>query len=160
LPKKTETPAVKETKETKETKVIKESPTSEKPKKGDTAKKPKEPLQFDTKSHFFGVFSYGDKRSFTYNFVNVSDQNIEIDLANGCECMTIDWSRGVIKPGEKGFVKALMDSGKRENFGEGKTDEVDDNINVILVNKDPVTKGPIIIQLPYTAKIKGTNSKK
>lgn len=120
-------------------------------------KKKKEPLlKFTPTSHFFGVFTYGDKRSFTFNFVNTSNENVEIELASGCECMSIDWTHGIIKPGDKGFVSSMFDSKKRDNYGPGKSDDVDDNINVILTNKNPDTGGPMYIQLGYTAKIKGT----
>ncbi len=106
-------------------------------------------VKFDNKSHNFGVIPKGDKRAFTYYFTNVSDVDVEIDLANGCDCMTLDWTKSPIKPGQKGFLKAVIDSNKKE-----KGEEQNDNINVILTNQDPKTKTPIIYQLGYQFKIK------
>ena len=117
--------------------------------KAPAKKKAKELLKFDAMSHFYGVIPHGDKRAFTYNFTNVSDENVEIDLVNGCDCMTIDWTKGVIKPGGKGYVKALMNT---ESKSPG--DDVQDNLNVILTNINPETKSNVIIQLGYTAKVK------
>jgi hypothetical protein len=109
---------------------------------------PKELLKFDDMSHFYGNIPHGEKRNFVYNFTNVSKENVEIDLANGCDCMTIDWTKGVIKPGGKGYVKALMNTESKD-----PGDDVNDNINVILVNTKPDGKSPIIYQLGYTAKV-------
>ncbi len=106
-------------------------------------------LKFTDEKHFYGIIPHGDKRAFTYNFTNVSSVDVEIDLCNACECMTLDWTKGVIKPGEKGFVKALLDSTPKD-----KGEQVDDNINIILTNKNPETKSSIIYQLGYTAKVK------
>lgn len=106
-------------------------------------------LKFDATSHNYGVIPYKDKRSFTFNFTNVSDQDVEIDLCNACDCMTLDWTKGVIKPGGKGYIKTVLDTTPKS-----KGEDVDDNINVILQNMDPVKKTPVIYQLGYKAKVK------
>lgn len=109
-----------------------------------TVTKTSELLKFDTKSHDYGTLTKGEKRSFTYTFTNISKENVEIDLANGCDCMTLDWTRSVIKPGGKGEVKVMVDSNKRD-----KGDDETDNINVILTNINPKTKSAVIYQLGY-----------
>ncbi|HMG15970.1 MAG TPA: DUF1573 domain-containing protein [Saprospiraceae bacterium] len=113
-----------------------------------TAKKP-DLLKFDVKSHDYGTITKGEKRTFTYTFTNISKENVDIDLANGCDCMTLDWTKSIIKPGGKGEVKVMVDSNKRD-----KGDDENDNINVILTNTDPKTKNPIIYQLGYHYLIK------
>ncbi len=106
-------------------------------------------LKFDVKSHDYGTIIKGEKRTFTYTFTNISKENVEIDLANGCDCMTLDWTKSVIKPGGKGEVKVMVDSNKRD-----KGDDENDNINVILTNQNPKTKSAIIYQLGYHYLIK------
>lgn len=106
-------------------------------------------LKFDATSHNYGVIPYKDKRSFTFNFTNVSNVDVEIDLCNACDCMTLDWTKGVIKPGGKGSIKTVLDTTPKS-----KGEDVDDNINVILLNQDPVKKTPVIYQLGYKAKVK------
>lgn len=106
-------------------------------------------LKFDATSHNYGVIPYKDKRSFTFNFTNVSNVDVEIDLCNACDCMTLDWTKGIIKPGGKGSIKTVLDTTPKS-----KGEDVDDNINVILQNMDPVKKTPIIYQLGYKAKVK------
>lgn len=106
-------------------------------------------LKFDINTHNYGVIPKGDKRAFTYYFTNISDDDVEIETATGPEGMTIDWTKSVIKPGQKAYVKAVVDSNKKE-----KGDDVEDNIKVKLVNQDPKTKTSVIYQLGYHFKIK------
>lgn len=137
----------------------KEEPKSDS--KGTTAASEKEPklkptksysgpslLRFDPTAHNYGVIPYKDKRSFTYQFTNVSDQDVEIDLCSACECMTLDWTKGVIKPGGKGTIKAVLDTTPKS-----KGEDVDDSINVML-NTVGDKSVPFIYTVGYKAKVK------
>jgi len=71
-----------------------------------------------------------------------SNEDIEIDIVDACECTTLDWTRSKIKPGEKGQITISFDSGKKD---------VIENISVdiTLWNTDPKTGGPVMDAVSY-----------
>ena len=67
-------------------------------------------MTFNTKKTDFGNIKMGDKPVFTYEFTNTGTQPLDIELVDGCSCTELDWTRITVKPGEKGFVKALYNT--------------------------------------------------
>jgi len=89
-------------------------------------------MTFDAMEQDFGKVKKGEIITTTYKFENTGTEDIKIELVSGCECTTLDWPRKTIKPGEKGEIEVIFDSGKKE---ESETVEIDVN----LENIDPKT---------------------
>lgn len=96
----------------------------------------------------FGALRRGETREKTFFFVNQGDTPVTIDMANACDCMTLDWTALPVPPGGKGKIHAIFDTAKKE-----PGDVVNDYINVILANKHPGTEHPVIYELNYRARI-------
>lgn len=90
-----------------------------------------------------GAVKRGDKRTFTYDFKNTGTEDVEIDIVSSCDCTTLDWTRGVIKPGEKARILATFDSTEKE-----ASETVD--VDVYLKNIDPRWDAGYLIVLDYT----------
>lgn len=94
-------------------------------------------MTFNTKITDFGSIKTGDKPVFTYEFTNTGTQLLDIELVDGCSCTELDWTRTSVKPGEKGFVKALYNTLKAEPEDHKKP--LDKSINVVLKQRHPKT---------------------
>lgn len=89
-------------------------------------------MTFDAMEQDFGKVKKGDIITTVYKFENTGTEDIKIEIVSGCECTTLDWPRKIIKPGEKGEIEVIFDSGKKE---ESETVDIDVN----LENIDPKT---------------------
>ncbi|MFT5645645.1 MAG: hypothetical protein ACI976_000318 [Aureispira sp.] len=74
--------------------------------------KPRTTLAFDKPTMKIGPVKFGDVEEYTLEFTNTGKNDFKVfHLEGGCICTEpIDWSRGAIKPGEKGFIKFKFDS--------------------------------------------------
>lgn len=99
-------------------------------------------VTFDTELIELGSVKKGDIKTFVYNFTNTGKEDIEIDLVSGCDCTTLDWTRGIIKPGEKGKIDVKFDSGKKE---ESETVSVE----MYLKNIDPRIDASYLYMVEY-----------
>ena len=100
-------------------------------------------LSFDKEHLDLGEVKKGEKRTFEYHFTNSGTENIEIEIVSGCDCTTLDWTRGVIKPGEKGIIDVIFDSTEKE---ESETVDVD----IYLENINPKSDSNYLFVLDYT----------
>jgi hypothetical protein len=102
------------------TTVVKKRPVQKKktattPKAAATAQAESKPIMtFKTKYVNFGKIKTGDKPSQTFEFTNTGNADLDIDIVSGCECTELDWTRTTVKPGQKGFVKAIYNTLKAE----------------------------------------------
>jgi Protein of unknown function (DUF1573) len=71
-------------------------------------------ITFSTKYVNFGKIKTGDKPSQTFEFTNTGNADLDIDIVSGCDCTELDWTRSTVKPGQKGFVKAIFNTVKAE----------------------------------------------
>ena len=71
-------------------------------------------LKFDSRLIDLGEVKKGLKVSMEFHFENISHEPISIDLVSACECTEVDWPVKVFEPGEKGTLKAVFDSSKKE----------------------------------------------
>ena len=81
----------------------------------------------------FGRMKQGDKKAFTFTFINTGTADLEIEMVSACECTTVEYPTKPIKPGQKGQIKMLFDS----------TDEpgmIEKTLDVIHNCKPPVTE--------------------
>lgn len=100
-------------------------------------------LTFDKESIELGEVVRGEKKTFEYHFTNTGKDDIEIAIVSGCDCTTLDWTRGVIKPGEKGKIDVIFDSTEKEN-----SETVD--VDIYLENINPISDSQYLIVLDYT----------
>lgn len=72
-------------------------------------KQPK--LSFKISKVYFGNIYEGDTLRYTYHFTNSGNLPLKIINVNAsCGCTTPEWSKELVQPGEKGFVKIKFDS--------------------------------------------------
>lgn len=105
--------------------------------------KEKDLMTFDTMQIALGEVVRGDKKEMIFPFTNTGDEDIEIELVSSCECTTIEYPRGPIKPGDGGKLEVVFDSTEKE-----ESEVVD--IDVILKNTQAGTDIPIMIFLSYS----------
>ncbi len=68
-------------------------------------------IKFDETAHLFGVIKEGEKASYSFKFKNTGKSDLLIVSANAsCGCTVPEYPKGIIKPGEEGFVKVVFDS--------------------------------------------------
>ena len=68
-------------------------------------------ITFEESKHFFGVIKEGDHAAYSFKFKNTGDGDLLIANATAsCGCTVPDYPKGIIKPGEEGFVKVKFDS--------------------------------------------------
>ncbi len=99
-------------------------------------------MQFKERTIDFGAVKKGEKRNYTFEFTNAGDAPLTIELVSACECTTTEWTRGGIKPGQKGKIDIIFDS---ESKDEAETIEIE----IFLEQKEPDTGYPIIERLQY-----------
>jgi hypothetical protein len=99
-------------------------------------------LQWDKKFVEYGKVKKGEKRETTYTFTNVSKEDIKIEMCSACDCTTLDWTRRVLKPGEKGTINAIFNSAEKD---EQETIP----ITIILENRDPIMHYPIVDEVKF-----------
>jgi len=100
-------------------------------------------LTFEKENIELGKVKKGEKRTFEYTFENTGTDNIEIEIVSGCDCTTLDWTRGIIKPGESGVIDVIFDSTEKE-----ASETVD--VDIYLKNINPVSDSQYLIVLDYT----------
>ena len=78
----------------------------------------------------FGKVKKGEKRHATYEFQNVGNESLIIDIATSCHCTTLEYPQGVeIAPGRAGTFKVTFDSAEKEKSGV-------QDITIVLKNED------------------------
>jgi peptidoglycan-associated lipoprotein len=95
-----------------------------------TPAKPSPLVTWDKKMIDIGKVKQGDKRTMFFEFTNVSDKPIKIDIVDACECTKVDFPRGQIAAGAKGRLDVVFDS-KEKTAGETI------GINVVFENTRP-----------------------
>jgi len=100
-------------------------------------------LTFEKENIELGKVTKGEKKTFEYTFKNTGTDIIEIEIVSGCDCTTLDWTRGEIKPGESGVIDVIFDSTEKE-----ASETVD--VDIYLKNINPVSDSQYLIVLDYT----------
>ena len=100
-------------------------------------------LTFEKKHIELGEVKRGDSRTFQYHFTNTGTETIEIAIVSGCDCTTLDWTRGKIAPGKKGVIDVIFDSTEKE-----ASETVD--VDIYLENINPKTDSQYFFILDYT----------
>ncbi len=100
-------------------------------------------LTFEKENLELGEVKRGEKRTFQYTFTNTGTETIEISIVSGCDCTTLDWTRGKIKSGEKGIIDVIFDSTEKE-----ASETVD--VDMYLKNINPKSDNQYLFVLDYS----------
>jgi len=99
-------------------------------------------MTFENEHLDIGKVKRGEIKKFDFVFTNTGTEVIEIDIASGCDCTTLDYPKNKIFPGKKGTIHVTFDSGKKE---ESETVDVD----LYLKNLNPKTGQRILKIIDY-----------
>ena len=100
-------------------------------------------LTFEKEHITLGDVKKGDKKTFQYTFTNTGTETVEISIVSGCDCTTLEWTRGEIKSGEKGIIDVIFDSTEKE-----ASETVD--VDMYLKNINPKSDSQYLFVLDYT----------
>ena len=100
-------------------------------------------MQFKQTLVDLGKVKKGEKRTYTYEFVNAGTADLKIDLISVCDCTTIvdDPTGRTFKPGQKGKIEIIFDSSEKD---ESETIDID----IFLANTDKNGR-PVMVTLQY-----------
>ncbi len=104
-------------------------------------------MHFDKRVFDMGEVKKGELREHTFHYTNMGDTTLEIDLVQVCECTEREYSPTVVKPGEKGWIKVILDSSKAAE------DQDYSDVDIYLKNIDPEIDAPIFERVKYTFKV-------
>jgi peptidoglycan-associated lipoprotein len=99
-------------------------------------------LKFDTRVHDMGTLKKGEVREYTFHFTNIGEVSADIDIVSVCECTSYELGPSLVKPGEKGWLKVIFDSNKKDESG-------DSDVDVFLKNIDPEFDAPIMERVKF-----------
>ncbi len=78
----------------------------------------------------FGKVKKGEKKETTYQFQNIGNEPLIIDIATSCHCTTMEYPQGKeILPGKGGVFVVVFDSAEKEKSGV-------QDITIVLKNED------------------------
>ncbi len=100
-------------------------------------------MHFAERSVDFGEVKKGEKRQYTYTFVNRGDTPLIISGIAACDCTSTEFSTDAVPPGGKGKIEVTFDSSEKD---EAETITLD----IILDNAVPETGNPIIERIQYS----------
>lgn len=100
-------------------------------------------MTFENEHINLGKVKRGEIRNFDYVFTNTGSETIEIDIASGCDCSTLDYPTHPIKPGQKAKIHVKFDSAKKEH-----SETVD--VDLYLKNLNPKTGQRVFKILDFT----------
>lgn len=92
---------------------------------------PKPIISFTKNNIELGQIKKGETREITYEFVNTGNADLAIELVTACKCTELDWTQEIVKPGEKGTIRAVFDS---TDVALGELKKTID----IIANTDPI----------------------
>ena len=61
-----------------------------------------------------GAVKKGEKKTLFFEYTNTSNEDIQIEIVDACECTKVDFPRGAIKPGGKGRLDVVFDSADKD----------------------------------------------
>lgn len=99
-------------------------------------------MTFDNEHLDIGKVKRGEIKKFDFVFTNTGTEIIEIDIASGCDCTTLDYPKHKILPGKKGTIHVTFDSAKKE-----ASETVD--VDLYLKNLNPKTGQRILKIIDY-----------
>jgi len=101
-------------------------------------------LKFIQETADLGAVQQGEKKKYIFEFNNMGEADLIIDLATACECTELDWPRDPIPPGKSGMIEVEYDSSEKEGQQEVTVD--------VIANTDP-----IVTQATFTVFVEKIN---
>jgi len=86
-------------------------------------------LKFKSEKIELGEITKGELIKGSFDFTNVSDKDVIIDLVSTCECTEAIWSEDIISPGETGQIAFIFDSSKKDEVEPIDVDVILKNMN-------------------------------
>ena len=71
-------------------------------------------IEFSQDQYDLGNVKKPAIKSGQIEFTNTGNAPLEIEVASGCDCTTLDWPRAPVPPGGKGIIQVQYDSSKRD----------------------------------------------
>lgn len=100
-------------------------------------------LEFEESPIALGKVKKGETRQGTFNFKNVSDEDVQIEIISVCECTQVDYPTLPIKPGDTGKIDFTFDSSEKD-----KSEKI--TLDILLTNVEESTGYQIVEQVHYT----------
>jgi hypothetical protein len=98
-------------------------------------------VTWDKKMVDLGKVKKGEKRTLFFELTNTSNQEVQIEIVDACECTKVDYPRGPIAPGDKGRFDVIFDSTEKD---------ASETIGITVVFKNTDTAGnPRIESVEY-----------
>ncbi|GAA5225033.1 OmpA family protein [Membranihabitans marinus] len=98
-------------------------------------------MKFEKPSYDLGSVKLGDKITTEIPFTNAGNAPLLIEVASGCECSTLDWTRSPILPGKSGKIELIFDSTDQPLGLQDKT------IDVLANTNPPITSIQFKVQI-------------
>ncbi len=91
-----------------------------------------------------GKVNHGEKRELEFEYKNISNEVVEIEIVSACSCTETDFTVKKMNPGEGGKILLVFDSTSKK-----KSETID--VEVILKNTEPKNGYPIVntVQFKY-----------
>lgn len=90
-------------------------------------------IEFSQDEYDLGSVKKPAMKSGQIKFINTGNVPLEIEVASGCDCTTLDWPRAPVKPGQEGVIQVQYDSSKRDKGLQEVT------VDVLSNTKESVT---------------------
>ena len=91
-----------------------------------------------------GPVKQGETRTFDYEFTNITDEDVVIELVSACTCTETNYPRRPIKPGETGKINVLFDSTEKED-----SDTISVDVFFVNMDKKNETSGMQFLEYSY-----------
>lgn len=89
-----------------------------------------------------GKLKRGEKRDLFFDYKNISNEVVEIEVVTACSCTETDFTAAKLNPGESGKIVLIFDSTSKE-----KSETID--VDIILKNTDPKNGYPIVDRVQF-----------
>ncbi len=89
-----------------------------------------------------GKVKRGEKRNLEFEYKNVSNEEVGIEIVTACSCTETDFTVSTMQPGESGKIVLVFDSTTKE-----KSETID--VDIILKNTEPKNGYPIVDRVQF-----------
>ncbi len=89
-----------------------------------------------------GKVKRGEKRDLEFEYKNVSNEVVTIEVVTACSCTETDYTVRTMNPGEGGKILLTFDSAPKE-----KSETID--VDIILANTEPKNGYPIVDRVQF-----------
>lgn len=109
-------------------------------------KKNTSPVQWNEKTHDFGILEQGVPATATFTFKNISNAPVVItNVRSSCGCTVAKYTKEPVRPGEEGQVSATYNSARPGNFNKSVTVTLEGvpGADILIVKGEVKAKPPV-----------------